>query len=65
MNIIIGITIESAHADQFEILISGEPVFVTREQMFHAIELGMNPEQNYDIDINTQSVYADLGGEDL
>ena len=63
--IVIAVTIENEMGDQFELNIGGATVFVSRENLFNAIELGFDPEGDYDRGINTEATYADLGGEEM
>jgi hypothetical protein len=62
--IVIAVKVENEMLDQYELSIAGQTVFITREQMHDAIELGLEAQENYDININTMSVFADVGGEE-
>lgn len=63
--IIIAVDIENEMNDQFELNIQGVTVFVSREQLHDAIALAVDPSENYDIGINTEAMFEDLGGEEF
>ena len=62
-DILIGVTVLEEKDGKYVLRVGGKKLTVTGKGLYNAIGLAFDEEANYDMNINTESTYADLAEE--